>query len=71
VLYYMTQEKRLDEKIAVITGGSSGIGLATARPFVQGGYLPLAAHKSRSSYVRRDVFREFAPSPNTLTVLSP
>jgi NAD(P)-dependent dehydrogenase (short-subunit alcohol dehydrogenase family) len=33
----MTQEKRLDEKIAVITGGNSGIGLATAHRFVQEG----------------------------------
>ena len=29
--------KRLDGKIAVITGGNSGIGLATAQRFVQGG----------------------------------
>jgi NAD(P)-dependent dehydrogenase (short-subunit alcohol dehydrogenase family) len=33
----MTQEKRLEEKIAVITGGNSGIGLATAQRFVQEG----------------------------------
>jgi NAD(P)-dependent dehydrogenase (short-subunit alcohol dehydrogenase family) len=33
----MIQEKRLDEKIAVITGGNSGIGLATAHRFVQEG----------------------------------
>jgi len=32
--------KRLDGKIAVITGGSSGLGLATARRFVaEGAYV--------------------------------
>ena len=40
-LYYMTQtefiSKRLDGKIEVITGGNSGIGLATAQRFVQEG----------------------------------
>jgi NAD(P)-dependent dehydrogenase (short-subunit alcohol dehydrogenase family) len=33
----MTQEKRLEGKIAVITDGNSGIGLATAQRFVQEG----------------------------------
>jgi NAD(P)-dependent dehydrogenase (short-subunit alcohol dehydrogenase family) len=33
----MTQEKRLEAKTAVITGGNSGIGLATAQRFVQEG----------------------------------
>jgi NAD(P)-dependent dehydrogenase (short-subunit alcohol dehydrogenase family) len=31
----MTQEKRLEGKIAVITGGNSGIDLATAQRLVQ------------------------------------
>jgi hypothetical protein len=35
--------KRLDGKIAVITGGSSGVGLATAQRFVQeGAYVFIA-----------------------------
>jgi NAD(P)-dependent dehydrogenase (short-subunit alcohol dehydrogenase family) len=29
--------KKLEGKVAVITGGNSGIGLATARRFVDGG----------------------------------
>jgi NAD(P)-dependent dehydrogenase (short-subunit alcohol dehydrogenase family) len=33
----MTQEKRLEGKIAVITGRNSGIGLATAQRFFQEG----------------------------------
>ena len=33
----MTQENRLERKIVVITGGNSGIGLATAQRFVQEG----------------------------------
>ena len=45
-MYFMTQteltEKRLDRKIAVITGGNSGIGLATAQRFIHEGVIPFS-----------------------------
>jgi NAD(P)-dependent dehydrogenase (short-subunit alcohol dehydrogenase family) len=40
--------KRLDGKIAVITGGSSGIGLATAQRFVQEGAYVFITGRSQS-----------------------
>jgi hypothetical protein len=47
-LYYMTQDelitKRLEGKIAVITGRISGIGLATAQRFVQGAFVGYYVH---------------------------
>ena len=51
-MYYMTQteliSKRLDGKIAVVTGGSSGIGLATAQRFVQEGAYVFIFGRSQS-----------------------
>ena len=40
--------KRLDGKIAVVTGGSSGIGLATAQRFVQEGAYVFIFGRSQS-----------------------
>jgi NADP-dependent 3-hydroxy acid dehydrogenase YdfG len=40
--------KRLDAKIAVVTGGSSGIGLATAQRFVdEGAYVFITGRRQR------------------------
>ena len=37
---------KLEEKVAVITGGSSGIGLATAQRFIsEGAYVFITGHR--------------------------
>ena len=70
----MTQEKRLEGKIAVITGGNSGIGLATAQRFVQeGAYVFIAGRRQNEldkavKQIGKNVMGGLCPETNAIGV---
>jgi len=45
--------KRLEGKVAVVTGGNSGIGLATAKRFVQEGAFVFITGRTQSKLIMR------------------
>ena len=54
---------RLEGKVAIITGASTGLGPVMAATFVKEGARVLLAARERSSSERRQLRQERAPSP--------